>query len=435
MKLPKFISDNITLKITSANTLVVSIRLIISVMVQRIVSSIVGEAGYAIIGQIRSVLVMLTSTSTLGVFNGIVKHVSEHKDEQQTIARFFSTVNAFVVFGIIVSSLTLWFGSSYWSDYIFNTTDYDYIFKILALVVPCIALNRVFNGVINGLSAYKKYAKIELISYILGAVLTLLGAIYYGLDGVIIAIAIVPAIQLSVLIIVFGKVLKQYGIFKNLKFSLLYKNTLLAFTLMSFISSFLIPFIEIDIISIIKDQIGANEAGHWVSVNFLSKNYMVFSTGIFTLYVLPKFATISKKLVFKNEVIHIYKTILPLFAVGMLLVYVFRFLILEFVFPKFPADAIAPLFKWQLMGDFIRLCTLVLTYQFLAKRLVKSYIITEFISLALFYGLTHVFIKDFGTEGVVMAHFIRYIIYFIVVVLFIWYYFNKKAPNSTEVSN
>ena len=78
-----------------------------------------------------------------------------------------------------------------------------------------------------------------------------------------------------------------------------------------------------------------------------------------------------------------------------------------------------PLFKWQLLGDFIRLCALVLAYQFLAKKLVKSFVITELISLVLFYVLTKVFIVTYGTEGVVIAHFVRYVIYLIVVIIFI----------------
>ena len=78
-----------------------------------------------------------------------------------------------------------------------------------------------------------------------------------------------------------------------------------------------------------------------------------------------------------------------------------------------------PLFKWQLLGDFVRLCALVLAHQFLAKRLVKSFIITEVISLGLFFIFTNVFIGYYGTEGVVIAHFVRYIIYFILVIILV----------------
>ena len=85
-----------------------------------------------------------------------------------------------------------------------------------------------------------------------------------------------------------------------------------------------------------------------------------------------------------------------------------------------------PLFKWQLLGDFVRLCALVLAHQFLAKRLVKSFVITEIISLGLFFILSKIFIEHYGTEGVVIAHFVRYIIYFVIVIFVIKRYYNTK---------
>ncbi|MEP5935653.1 MAG: O-antigen translocase, partial [Winogradskyella arenosi] len=85
-----------------------------------------------------------------------------------------------------------------------------------------------------------------------------------------------------------------------------------------------------------------------------------------------------------------------------------------------------PLFKWQLLGDFFRLASLVLSHQFLAKRMVKSFVLTEVISLGLFFGLSKLFIPFYGTEGVVLAHFVRYIIYLLLVVFVVRNYYSTK---------
>ena len=158
---------------------------------------------------------------------------------------------------------------------------------------------------------------------------------------------------------------------------------------------------------------------------------MVFASGMFTLYVLPKFSKIQNKKDFKTELFHIYKTILPIFGAGMLLVYLLRSYIIYYVYPGF--DGMDPLFKWQLLGDFVRLAALTLGYQFLAKKLVKSFIITEIISIALFYIFSMVFIKQYQTEGIVIAHFVRYIIYFIIVAFFVRHYFNNPKPAPQNV--
>ena len=157
---------------------------------------------------------------------------------------------------------------------------------------------------------------------------------------------------------------------------------------------------------------------------FISKNYMVFSSGLFTLYVIPRFAEIYSGYDFKKEVFHIYKTILPFFAIGMILIYLFRMFVIDLVYPDFLE--MEPLFKWQLLGDFVRLSSLVLAHQFLAKKMLISYIITEFSSLILFYVFAKLLVDSYGIEGIVMAHLYRYIIYFIVVSVTIWYHFKNK---------
>ena len=426
MKLPKFISNNLVLKITSVNAVVITIRLVVSAVIQRLLAITVGEVGIANIGQVRNLIAMLTSTSTLGTFSGVVKYVAEFKEDRPELSRLFSTATVFLIVGSLLSSAVLFFGATFLSTYVFNSQEYIYVFRLLAVIVPFIAFGRLINGIVSGLSDYKKYAKIELIGYLLVTGALVFGLYTNALKGVIIAIAIAPVIQLLVLVFVFGKTLKRYVAFNSIKFSLDYKNQLLAFTLMSFVSAFLINFIELDIRTVITDKININEAGYWTAMTFISKNYMVFATGLFTLYVLPKFASINTKAAFLKEVLHIYKSILPIFGLGMILVYLLRNYIIQIIYPEF--EGMEPLFKWQLLGDFIRLATLVLAYQFLAKRLVKSFIVTELISLILFYTLTQYFIKDYGTEGVVIAHFVRYIIYFVIVVVLLWFNFKGKPP-------
>ena len=433
MKFPKFISSNIVLKITSLNAVVITIRLLVSAGVQRLLAVTVGEAGYASIGQVRNILAMLTSTTTLGTFNGVVKYVAEFKTNQPELSKVFSTVTTFTLIGSLVSAVVLFFGASHLSEYLFNSQAYIYIFQLLAVIAPFIAMSRVANAVVSGLSDYKKYAKIELISYLLATVALVIGLFTSELKGVIIAIAFAPVIQLIVLGFVFGKTLKTYVKFKSLGFQLFYKNKLLAFTLMSFISTFLLNYIELNIRTLVAEEININEAGYWTAITFISKNYMVFATGLFTLYVLPKFASIHSKYEFKNEVFNIYKTILPIFGLGMLLVYVLRDYIIQFIYPDF--IGMEPLFKWQLLGDFIRLGALVLSHQFLAKRLVKSFVITEIASLALFFVLSKVFIQYYGTEGIVIAHFVRYILYFIMVCFVIKIYFSNQKNKATDEKN
>jgi PST family polysaccharide transporter len=54
VKLPQFITNNLILKITSLNSVVVGVRLLISLVVQNLLAQFTGQAGIAKVGQIRN---------------------------------------------------------------------------------------------------------------------------------------------------------------------------------------------------------------------------------------------------------------------------------------------------------------------------------------------------------------------------------------------
>ena len=424
MKTPKFIRENLLLKMTSLNAGVIGIRLLVSLFIQRLLAVMVGEVGIAKIGQLRNLLQLLTSVTSGGIFNGIVKYVAEYKDDKEKLVKLFSTSFVFVVIGTVTSSLLLYFNAERISDYLFYASDFSYLIKLLAVVIPFISVQRVFNGVVNGLSQYKKFAKIDLFSYLFSAALLVFFLYNYNIDGALIAIAITPVIQLSVLLIIFFKVLKEYVQFSKISFKTPFAKGLLAFSLMSFFSTVLLNLVEIDLRSMITDKITEVDAGIWTAMTNISKNYMVFSISIFSLYVLPKFASIHTQNGFNKELGKIYKTLLPIFGLGMLLVYFLRDYVILIIYPDF--TGMASLFKWQLMGDFIRLASLVLMHQFLAKKLVRSFIFSEVISIGLFYILANYLSSIYGVEGVVMGHFIRYVIYFFIVFYLVMRYFKEQ---------
>jgi O-antigen/teichoic acid export membrane protein len=414
LKLPKFISNNLILKITSLNSLVVGARLLISLVVQKLLAEYTGQSGIAKVGQLRNISSMLMSLTSLGTFNGVVKYVSEYKSDQKNLLKLFSTLYVVSFTASVVLFFILFFGASYLSNTLFFTNDYVVVFKVTAVAVPFISMHRIFTGVINGLSDYKKHAKIELISYFFGIVLLLVSLYFYSLKGVLVAIALTPMIQFTVLIIIFGKLLKEYIDFKSISFNIPLLKPLLGFTLMSFIGTVLLNYIEIDLRTLITDKISEAEAGSWTAMNSISKIYMQFITIIFPIYILPKYATIKTSFKFRKEVFQIYKTLIPLVLGGMLLVYFSRNILIQIIYTK-EFLGMQSLFKWQLLGDFVKFVAIVLSYQFLANKQIKYFVVTELLSLSLYYIFGRCFVNDFGSEGIVMAHFLRYVIYLVIV--------------------
>ena len=410
MRLPKIISNNLILKITSLNTLVVGARLLMSLVVQNLLAQYTGQAGIAKVGQLRNISSMLMSLTSVGTFNGVVKYVSEYKSDQKNLLKLFSTLYVFSFTASIVLFFILFFGASYFSNKLFLSYAYVIVFKVMAVTVPFISMHRIFTGVVNGLSDYKKHAKIEFISHFLAAVLLLVSLYFYSLKGVLVAIALTPIIQFTVLIIIFGKLLKDYIDFKSITFKIPFLKQLLGFTAMSFVATVLTNYVEIDLRTLITDKISEAEAGSWTAMSSISKIYMQFLIAIFSLYILPKYATISTSFEFRAEISKIYKSLIPLVFTGMILVYVFRNILIEVIFTE-AFLGMAILFKWQLAGDFVRFIANVLAYQFLAKKQIKYFVSTQLFGLAMYYVFGRYYLGSFGTEGVVIALFVSNLIY------------------------
>lgn len=420
----KILNENLLLKITSLNTIVITIQLFISLIVQRILAVTLGETGISVIGQLRNLTQIITSTSSFGTFNGIVKYTSEYWEDKNKLHQLFNATIVLGILGSLLSFIILFFNAPWITKELFGNLEFLFLIKLFAFLIPAFGINRIFQGVIHGFSDYKKYAQIELISYLVSTILLLIFLYYYQLEGVLWSIIITPIIQLTVMFYVYYKVIIAYVPLKKNNLKMPFGRELMSFAIMSFVSTILVNYVELDIRTTISNEVNVNEAGYWTAMTFISKNYMVFSASLFTLYVIPKFSRIYEGEIFFKEVISIYKTLLPLFGLGMLLVYIFRKTVIDIIYPSF--WGIEPLFKWQLLGDFIRLAALVVAHQFLAKKMIKSFIITELISISLFYFLSKYLVVMYGAEGVVMAHFYRYIVYFIVVIVVVLHYFKTQ---------
>ena len=177
---------------------------------------------------------------------------------------------------------------------------------------------------------------------------------------------------------------------------------------MTLISAVFVHAIEIWLRYLITDTIDINAAGYWTAMNGISSNYFLFISYAFTLYVLPKFAENKSSFSLFKEAKDILRTLLPIVTIAMIGVYMFRIPIIKVLYTT-DFLGIAPLFKWQLGADWVRVIFLVFGYYLVANKLLTMYFTVEFFSFFLFVSFSFYWVNLYGIEGVVMANFIRYI--------------------------
>ncbi len=388
-----------------------------SLISQKVLAILIGAEGIALIGNLKNVNRFFEQFSILGTSNGLVKYISECKDDKRQLNNLFSTVFVFSAIASIVSFITLFFWSNTLSEAIFGIgKQYGFVFKILAFTIPFIAINGILYALLNGLSAYKLFSKMGLIIIVLSTFLIVFLTYKFGIIGSLIAISSVPLLQFIIYIIFSKGIYNNFIDLKRIKLNLSFKNQLLSYSLMTIIVIFFSNVIDIAIRHLIEEKQSIVEAGNWTAMTSISRIYMQFTAAIFPLYILPMYSKISNTLDFRKEIIKIYKMLLPLLVVGMLIVFVFRVYIIKALYTN-EFLGMSSLFKWQLLGDLVKFIAIVLSYQFIAKRQIGYFISTELLSVLLFYCFSVYFIDIYGTDGVVLAHFIRYVVFFIVVLI------------------
>ena len=422
MEFIKKITQTQLFKISSLNSLSVILKIGIGLITSKLLAVFVGPGGMALVGNLRNFLTSLESISTLGFQNGIIKYTAENEKNENQLKRIIATVFICLLCIAIILSCVLYFFAAFWNKEIFgNNFNYTIVFKALALALPWYAISVFMLSVINGLGQFKKVIWINIIGNAIGLLVSIIMVLQYKTLGALLSLVISPALMFFV---TFYFINKEINFFKTIRlhqFDFKIIKNLSSYSLMALVSSVLGPLVFLVIRKNIIETVGLEQAGFWETIIRISSYYMLFVTTILSVYFLPKLAVAKNNLETKKVFWSFYQTILPLFIAGLVVVYFLRFFIVNLLF----TNAFLPvttLFFWQLTGDFLKVASLILGYQFFAKKLTTAFIISELFSLAVLYFSSLYFINEFGIQGIVMAQAFDNFVYLLVLGI----YFRKS---------
>ena len=416
-KLIDYINTKVLVKITSLKTAAILTRMIAGILTSKAIAVFIGAEGLALIGNLRNFVSSVQSIAVVGFYKGAVKYIAEFKNNTLRLSKTISTVYYIGFVSSIIVSLLCYFNAEKINNIIFpNYNNYAYVIKIFAIVLPFYCLNMFVFAIMNGFSKYKTLIIINIIGQILSVSITLLLIYQNKINGALISVVIAESIIFLITLV--GIINRQNLIpliqVKHVSFS--YFKRLSSYSVMALFSAVLLPLVALVIRSYIIENIGYKDAGFWEAMTRISKYYLMLVSSLMALYILPRFSEIDDVKEFRKEVFGFYKIIIPILALGLFLIYILKPAIVTLVF----SDDFAPvedLFLWQLLGDFVKVLSLVIAYQFLAKKMFWHYIVTETFLIIILYVTSIYFINMFGVKGAVIAHFVSYLMYYGVILL------------------
>ena len=380
-------------------------------MLTKLFALFLGPSGLALLGNLKNFTQLLHSYGTLGMQSGIIRFASEWKSQPKKIASLVGTLNIIFTISALIGGSFIFFFSSALSLAIFQNTSFDYIFKIIAVILPLQGFHLMYYSILQGLGNYKRVVWQAVLMDLIKVALTSILVLNYDLVGALIAMVVTPVFYFLLSVWNTAITLKIF----RYNWSKAVAKNLALYAMMSLFSSIAIPIVYIVIRNKITSDLGVDNAGYWEAANQFSFFYFMVLNSIIMMYVLPKISENQKVSFFRKQASEYFLKLIPVFVVGLVLLFFFRDIAIWILFDD-SFRPVSELMLWQLLGDVFRAASLVLVAYIHAHRLITHYITIDLVlsfSLILF---SFFFIEQFGLIGAVKAHFVSYLIYFVAIV-------------------
>lgn len=387
------------------------IQIISGFVINKVIALYIGPSGLASIGQLRDFINLIMNFANFGITRGIVKYTAEYQTIEEK-EKIFSTSIVVSLFGSLIVSIFLFGFSEYLSELILKDTQYGSVFIVFGLTIFLFALNTVMMSILNGQKEIRKYILVNIASSLFSLIFTSFLIMQLNLIGALYAIVVNQSVVFFITLVF---------VLKSNWFKLEYfkkgldKDSLVnlsKFSLMALTSALSIPISHMIIRNHIGETISWDAAGYWQGIWFISTLYLMVITTSLSTYYTPKLSELKDKVSIKKEIISGYKIIMPIVILMSLAIFFMKEYIILIAFSKEFMPMIE-LFKWQLVGDVIKIGTFLLSTLFVAKAMTKVYVFSEVFFSISFVFLSIFLIDSYGLIGITYAYTINYILYFI----------------------
>lgn len=399
--------------LTSISTLVKMCTGLVSV---KIVASIIGPAGVALVGQLNNFAMIAMSFSSGGINSGITKYIAEYREDNSMVAQLLSNALRITAICSAICAVVLIVFHRYISQLVMLSADYGYVFVIFGITILLYALNNMLISIFNGYKEFRRFVYINIANSIIGVIFTVALVMFWQLKGALISAVTFQSIMLFVTLwMLRGTPWLDLKFFKE-KFNRVIAGKYFRYALMTLTTALTVPIVQMLLRGYVIAEISPIEAGWWEGMQRISNMYLMVITTSFSVYYLPRLSEITDVKELRHEIIKSYKVIVPILLLGFSLIYIMRFFVIKLLFtPDFMP--MSHLFAWQLAGDFFKICSWLIAYLMVAKAMLKMFIITEIIFSVNRLVISLLLVNINGIIGLTQGYLIDYILYMVVILI------------------
>ena len=403
-------------KVFSFNAISTLVRMLTGLISVKVVASIIGPCGIALLGQLNNFSTILLGVANGGINSGITKYVAEYKEDESAIKKILSNALQITLFFTFIVSLGLIILHNQLSRLVMLSDEYGYVFLIFGFTIFLYTLNTLLISILNGYKEFKRYVIVNISGTIVGLLFTICFVFSMGLKGALISAVSYQSVVFFITFWICRKAPWLSVIYYRERLDRKMLRRFLNYSAMTLVSLSVVPVSQMLLRGYVISEISMTEAGWWEAMNRISNVYLMVITTSFSIYYLPRLSEIKEISELRYEIFKCYKVIIPILLSGLTLVYLLRHFVVMILFsPDFyPMES---LFIWQLLGDFFKISSWLIAFLMVAKSMTKTFIATEVVFSGLFVVLGYLFMNLNGVVGITQAYFVNYVIYTVCMVV------------------
>jgi PST family polysaccharide transporter len=395
---------------TLLNGIAVLTRLLAALALNKVLAVMVGPHGYGLIGQFQSFASMVVAFASAPVTNGVIKYTAEfggHETQQRAVWRTAATL------GLIVSALTSLLMVIFqrplalWS---IGDAELSWLVVLLACSLAFMVLNALLIAILNGLKELHGLVVANIAGSLISALTAIALVSWHGLNGALAALAISQSLATMVTLLIFRRTVgaSLRSLFGRLDPT--FSRGLGRFAIMGLTSAITIPLAQMVMRDHLADSFGWSTAGLWQALWKISETHLLLLTSTLSVYFLPRFAEIQDPQELRRELRRCLAFVTPLVLTTSALLFLGRQDIVQLLL----SERFLPIldaFGFQLLGDVLKVISLVPAYTMLSHLQTRVYVVTELVFAALLTILTIWFSNLMDLRGAALAYALTYAIY------------------------
>ncbi|MGZ0783862.1 O-antigen translocase [Pseudomonas saponiphila] len=401
------------------NAIAVLIKILTLLGVNKLLAMYVGPGGYAVLGQFQNAIQIITTFATGTINLGVTKLTAEYVDDEAKQRSVWSTAAFIVLSGSVIATLFILVFNEQLAFFFLKDRSYGGVFVCFGISLVFLTANTLLLAILVGKKEVSRYVLASISGSLLSLLVTSVMSVKFGLYGALVALAIYQSLSFFATLLLCCK----ESWFKVSYFFCGFNKSIAAnlskYVLMALTTTICAPVSYMFVRDFIGNEFGWQAAGCWEAILRLSSASLMLVSTTLGIYYLPKITQLKKVSDIKKELFHVYRIVLPVAVLGSFVIYVLRDYIVLILFTKdfYP---MRDLFFWQMFGDVLRVGGWMFTYIMQGKGMVKLYVLSEVVFSASFVVLAWLLMKVFDVQGVVIAHSINYLFYWVVMGFLVW---------------